>query len=48
MLASALSEESEVAGSMLAIQAGFFVVVGIVLGAILLLYSLYYFFFKMK
>jgi hypothetical protein len=35
-------------GSILAIQAGFFVVAGIVLGAVLLIYSLYYFFFKVK
>jgi hypothetical protein len=33
---------------MLAIQAGFFVVVGIVLGVVLLGYSIYYLIFKLK
>lgn len=35
-------------GQMLAIQAGFFVVVGIVLGVVLLGYSIYYLIFKLK
>jgi hypothetical protein len=39
---------AQMPASILAIQPGFFVVVGIVLGAVLLLYSLYYFFFKVK
>lgn len=35
--------------SMVALQAGVFIVVGaVVLGAVLLIYSVYYFFFRMK
>jgi hypothetical protein len=34
--------------SMLALEAGFFIVVGLVLGAVLLIYSVYYLLFKLK
>jgi len=34
--------------SMLALQAGFFIVVGVVLGAVLLIYSIYYLIFRLK